>query len=46
MKKDMKNKEILREKKHENKQKVFHSRKMIYEKAIDVNNDFKLNVYE
>ena len=42
----MKNKEIIREKKHENKQKLFHSMKVIYENAIEVNNDLKLNVDE
>ena len=30
IKKDMKNKEIMRERKHENKQKVFYSMKVIY----------------
>ena len=39
------NKEIL-SKKHENKQTVFHSMKGNNEKAIEVNNELKLNVDE
>ena len=46
MKKDMKNKELMSEKKLENKPKVFHSIKVIFEKVIKVNNDLKLNVDE
>ena len=46
MKKDVKNKEIMREKKQGNKKKVFHSMKAIYEKAIEVNNELKVNVDE
>ena len=34
----------MREKKHKIKQKVFHTMKVINEKAIEVNNDLKLNV--
>ena len=36
----------MREKKPENKQKVFHSMKAIHEKTIEVNNDLKIKVDE
>ena len=39
----MENKEILREQKYE---KAVHPMKVNYEKAIEVNNDLKLNVDE
>ena len=42
MKKDMEHKEIMR--KNENKPKVFHNRKVIYENAFKVNNELKLIV--
>ena len=45
-KKDMENKVIMRGKKHENKQRVFSSMKVNYEKPIEVNNELKLNVDE
>ena len=44
-KKDMKNKDVIRKNMKITK-KVFHSMKVIYEKAIKVNNDIKLNVDE
>ena len=48
MKKEKKNKKKKTEEiKHESKQKkVFHNMKVIYEKAIGVNNNLKLNVDE
>ena len=44
MKKDMDNKEIMRERK--NMTITVHSLKVFYEKAIEVNNELKLNVDE
>ena len=41
----MKNKEIL-SKQHENKQKAYHTMKVNNEKAIQVNNELKINVDE
>ena len=42
----MENKVIMWGKKHENKQRVFSSMKVNYEKPIEVNNELKLNVDE
>ena len=42
MKKDMKNREIMRE--HGNKQQVFHNKKVNYELDMEVNNEGKSNV--
>ena len=42
----MENREIMKEKKHENEQKLFHSMEGNYEKTIEVNNEHKLNVDE
>ena len=41
MKKDLKKKEIMKAIKHEEDKNIFHSLKVIYKKAIEVNNDLK-----